>query len=188
MDDIYEKTLEEVYEEYENEFCIDSPELADWAITKVIEEQKRFEIYEQAAKDKIERLKEQVKAEKERSEGRSSWLRYKLGEYLDTTPAKTTKTQKSLKLPSGSIVCKFEKLNYVPADGAKSVKESKSVLNWCKENANDFVKSETKESVDWAELKKKVKVIGGVVYYTETGEEVEGLTYEMSPKEIEVKE
>ena len=166
-------------EEDKNEFVIDSPEKADWSIEQVLDEQKRLELYEQAVNYKIEKLKDDLLKEKENSEHRTSWLRFKLGEYLkrEDVPAKDTKTQLSLKLPSGTVKFVKAKMDYDKHDD--------ELLEYCKENATDFIK--VKESVNWAELKKHLEIKDDMVLNKDTGEIVEGIdVVEVVPK-IEVK-
>ena len=151
----------------------------DWAIEQVIEEQERFKLYEQAINHKIEKLKEDLLQEKEKSENRTSWLRFKLGEYIkrDDVPAKDTKTQMSLKLPSGTIKFIKSKLDYDRDDD--------ELLEYCKENATDFIK--IKESVNWIEFKKHLEIKNDIVINKDTGEIIDGINViEVVPK-IEIK-
>ena len=181
MNNYEDVVLENIEEEDKKEFTIDTPNKADWAIEQVIAEQQRFAMYEQVVNSKIEQLKEDLLKEKTASENRTSWLRFKLGDYLhrDDVPAKDTKTQLSLKLPSGSVVFKKSKIEFH--------KDDKALLEYCKENAKEYVKTETKESVAWGELKKNLVVNDGMVLDGITGEIVEGVEALDSIPKIEVK-
>lgn len=199
--------LEELNEQEDKTWSIDSVELANWTIKKILEEQQRLDLYEQATNSEIKILKENLAKEKDASEGRTSWLRFKLSEWLDTQPAKATKTKKSLKLPSGIISVSFEKEDFKPLD-AKKINDSEVLLEYCTENAKEFV--ETKQSVTWGELKKNLAISGNeeikadvvdmesgeviekivpphTVYNKNTMEVVGCIGVEYVPKKIEVK-
>lgn len=154
---LQELDLDELNEQEDKTWAISDVGMANWAIKKILEEQQRLEIYEEATKSEIEMLKEKLTKEKALSESRTSWLRFKLNEWLDTQPAKTTKTKKSLRLPSGTISRVFEKETFKPLD-AKRINDSNKVLEYCAENAQEFI--ETKQSVTWAELKKNLEISG----------------------------
>lgn len=165
-------------EEGKKEFTLDTPEKVDWAIEQIIDEQKRFELYEQAINGKIEKLKCELVNEKEASGHRTSWLRFKLGEYLqrDDVPAKDTKTQLSLKMPSGTV-------KYIKSK-PEFIKDDDILLNFIKENDSEFIK--TKESVNWENLKATLSIVDGSVFNSD-GVMVDGVTVEDSIPKVEVK-
>ena len=66
----------------QSDFIIKDATMANWAINKVVEEQKRFGLYEEVAKAEMQRIKEELAEEKRKSEARTSFLRIKLGDYL----------------------------------------------------------------------------------------------------------
>lgn len=172
----------------EKEFVIDTSDKADWAIEQIKQEQERFEIYEQTIKNKISDLKEKLDNETKLLDSRTSWLKYKLNQYLDTVPAKETKTQKSFKLPSGSIVRKFEQPIFITHNGktGSDVGKDAELLNWCKENnLTDEVK--VAESVDWKGLKSNLEITGDMIIYKPTGEICNALDVTIKPMEVEVK-
>lgn len=166
-------------EDKKKEFTIDSVNKADWAIEKVKEEQYRLDMYEQTIKSKIDRLKEDLVKEKQLSEGRTSWLRFKLGEYLHRpeVPAKDTKTLLSLKLASGTIKFTKSKNDFVRND--------KALIQYLKDNNKGFVKTE--EKVEWGKLKKTLEIKDDLVFDKNTGELIEGINVEMTVPKIEVK-
>ena len=166
-------------EEKQTGFVINSPQKADWAIEKVKEEQERLAMYEQTINDKINNLKEDLEKEKQLSEGRTSWLRFKLGEYLHRpeVPAKDTKTSLSLKLASGTIKFTKPKNDFVRDDNA--------LIQYLKDNNKGFVKTE--EKVEWEELKKTLEIKDDLVLDKNTGELIEGISVEMTVPKIEVK-
>jgi len=165
-------------EEGKKEFTLDTPEKVDWAIEQIIDEQKRFELYEQAINGKIEKLKCELVNEKEASGHRTSWLRFKLGEYLqrDDVPAKDTKTQLSLKMPSGTV-------KYIKSK-PEFIKDDDILLNFIKENDSEFIK--TKESINWKDFKTTLNIVGNDVFNAD-GVIVDGITIEDTVPKVEVK-
>jgi hypothetical protein len=165
-------------EEGKKEFTLDTPEKVDWAIEQIIDEQKRFELYEQAINGKIEKLKCELVNEKEASGHRTSWLRFKLGEYLqrDDVPAKDTKTQLSLKMPSGTV-------KYIKSK-PEFIKDDNILLNFIKENDSEFIK--TKESINWKDFKTTLNIVGNDVFNAD-GVIVDGITIEDTVPKVEVK-
>ena len=78
----------------------------------------------------------------------------RLEAYFDTLPHKKTKTQESYPLPSGKLVRKHQDTEFIRND--------EKLLSWLHENNGEkFIK--TKESVDWAGMKKTLSVLGETV-------------------------
>lgn len=190
MDDFKNLNLED-FEENDNlkeEFKIDDPMKADWAIGKIKEEQERMILYRKVAEEKINNLKRDLEEEQRKSDGRTLYLKFKLNEYLDNVPAKKTKTKMSLKLPNGTIERKFETKDFVLNNGKKDIKSNEEVIKWVKDNiekSEDFI--DITETIKWGELKKDLKIIGNDVFYEPTGELVDVLSVMVNPIKIEVK-
>lgn len=175
-------------EENTEEFIIDTAGKADWAIEKIREEETRLNLFIQVANDKIEQLKEKIDEETRKSENRTGYLKVKLAEYLDRddVPAKQTKTKKTLTLPSGKIDVIFPKRTIVATNG-KDIKSNENLINYCKENAPEFIKS--KESVDWAGFKKVLTIDDdGNVVDSLTGEYLTDLTVDNGKTEVRIHE
>lgn len=112
---------------------------------------KQIEVY----KEKIEMYQADIEdVERE--------LKQVLKNYMATVEAKETKTQFSYQLPSGKLIFKKEKNDFVKCD--------ETLLNTVDEK---YIK--IKKSIDWAELKKTLEVSNGVAINKETGEIVEGV-------------
>ena len=78
----------------------------------------------------------------------------RLEAYFDTLPHKKTKTQESYPLPSGKLVRKHQDTEFIRNDD--------ELLSWLHDNNGEkFIK--TKESVDWAGMKKTLSVLGETV-------------------------
>ena len=95
---------EEIRENTETAWVCDSPEKADWAIEKIKEIRARRDLFINVAEQKINTLKEQIEEQERSCENQESFFAEALNQYLDTVPAKKTKTQISLELPAGKIL------------------------------------------------------------------------------------
>lgn len=164
--EIFEADLEEeMRAEEAAEFTIDTDEMAEWALRKVLaakKEKERLSALIDAERERLDRAQDTVN---ERYEADTSYLLFKLGEYFKTVEHKETKTQESYQLLSGKLV--FKK----PAQ--KLEQQEEALLEWCKENAPEYVR--TKQSVEWGQIKKCMKIVGDAVIYDATGEIVTGV-------------
>lgn len=98
-----------------------------------------------------------------------------LATYFETVKSKETKTQKSYKLISGTLVYKkpSTKINH---DDEKLIKAL---------DGTEFV--EIKKSLKWGEYKKNLIVSDNDVIDTTTGEVIEGRTVEDVPASFNIK-
>lgn len=113
-----------------------------------------------------------VEKAKEKRDRKVAWAESNLRAYFDLVPAKVTKTQKTYDLPSGKLVLKHQEPKYDTRD--------EELVPWLKANRPELVK--IKESSDWANLKKELKVSpDGTAMATEDGEIVPGIT--VTPRE-----
>lgn len=170
----------------QSDFIIKDATMANWAINKVLEEQKRFALYEEVAKAEMQRMKEELAEEKRKSEARTSFLRMKLGDYLERedVPAKTTKTQKTLTLPAGTIKKKLPHMEYCAIDADKP-NNSPQLIELLQDIAPVFIKTET--SVNWGEFKKELSFDENrTVIYNPTGEIIECMSLNYVPAEVKI--
>ena len=101
-----------------------------------------------------------------------AWAENNLRGYLDMVPAKATKTQRSYELPGGKLVLKHQAPKFETKD--------EELVPWLKANRPELVK--IKESSDWENLKKELKISPeGTSMVTEDGEIVPGIT--VTPRE-----
>lgn len=170
----------------QSDFIIKDATMANWAINKVVEEQKRFGLYEEVAKAEMQRMKEELAEEKRKSEARTSFLRMKLGDYLERedVPAKTTKTQKTLTLPAGTIKKRLPHMEYCAIDADKP-NNSPQLIELLQDIAPVFIKTET--SVNWGEFKKELSFDENrTVIYNPTGEIIECMSLNYVPAEVKI--
>lgn len=139
---------------------------ADWAVQKIAEERAELSRIRELAEAQIARIEEKVAAAERRCENGTRFLTGKLAEYFETVPHKTTKTKASYRLLSGTLTRKF--------GGQQMKQDDEALVKFLKASGNlDFIKTEEKPK--WGDYKKRLKIMGGSVVDTETGEIVEGV-------------
>lgn len=147
--------------EIEGTFKIENDKTADWAITQIHEAELERDRLITLAEDQIKDLTDRIKEFETKCENDTKFLRSCLAEYFETVKSKETKTQKSYKLISGTLI--FKK----PA--VKIEHNDDELLKYLAENdGEDYIK--IKKSVDWAEFKKNLTITdSGDVVDTELG-------------------
>jgi phage host-nuclease inhibitor protein Gam len=137
------ETLEDIPEGWR----IEDDKAAEWCVEKLREAEADKEFWKAHYAKQLESVNRTNDETIERMKG---FLR----EYFDRVPHKKTKTQENYPLPSGKLVMKHVEPEYQ--------RDDKDVIEWLKANrAGQFIK--TKESLDWAEMKKSLTVIGETV-------------------------
>ena len=179
MSKIYE--LEEVLEQPEDMqkgFSINDDATADWALKKIKEEQKEYERLTIIASEQIAEINLKLRHLEETAERRTAFLKGCLAQYFQTVPHKTTKTQESYKLLSGSLVMKL--------GSQKMVKDDAELVEYFRQNdMAEYIK--VKEEPKWAEFKKNLTIVDGKVIDTTTGEVVDVVRVEDVPGTFDVK-
>ena len=180
MSKIYE--LEEVLEQPEEAerkgFSINDDATADWALKKIKEEREEYERLTLIACEQIAEINLKMKHLEEAAERKTAFLKGCLAEYFKTVPHKTTKTQESYKLLSGSLVMKL--------GSQKMVKDDTALVEYFRQNGmSDYIK--VKEEPKWAEYKKNLAIADGKVVDTTTGEVVDVVRVEDVPGTFDVK-
>ena len=157
--------------EYENDgFSIKDDRDAEYALKRIRETQEEVDKFRKYYDEQIQRMQE-------RADGVREYYMYHLHAYFDGVPHKTTKTQESYELPSAKLIFKQQNPEFVRDDDA--------VMKWLKESGEtQFVK--TKESLDWAELKKRVEVSGIGCIDKETGEIIPGISVQYREPKFDV--
>lgn len=151
---------------------------ADWALDKIREAKAEYAQKEMIVKEKIRQLQEWLEKEREKRDRTVNFFTAKLQDYFETAPKRRTKTQEVLELPSGTLRKKY------PAP--EFVRDDEALLKWIKANKiNAHLYIRVKETPDWANFKKTVKVAGEQVV-DENGEIVEGIRVVERPPVFEV--
>lgn len=157
----------------DEQFKIDSPEKADWALRKYAQAKQAIDEYTRQRDEMIARanewLAEVSKPHLETMHRMESLLMEYHREVLKQNPK-----AKTIKRPVGRLVARKQPDKWIYRDD--------DLLRWLKEHRPDLVR--IKEEPNKAELKKVAKVHGDWVY-TEDGERVEGVM--VTPGEIAFK-
>lgn len=149
---------------------------ADWALDKIREAKAEYNQKEMVVREKIRQLEEWLEKEREKRDRTVNFFTAKLQEYFEMAPRRKTKTQEILELPSGTLRKKYFAPEFVRDDG--------KLLEWLKQRCmTEYIK--TKESPDWANLKKTIKIAGEYVV-DENGEIVDGVRVVERPPVFEV--
>lgn len=159
----------------EDTFKITNDKTADWAITQIHEAENERDRLLALAEDQIKDLTNKIEELKIKCDNETAFLRSCLAEYFETVKCKETKTQKSYKLISGTLVYKkpSTKINHNDEKLIKAL------------DGTEFV--EIKKSLKWGEYKKNLIVSDNDVIDTTTGEVIEGCTVEDVPASFNIK-
>ena len=155
-----EKFLEEENPEREPWHIRDDGE-AEWAMRKMAEAKSDTERWAAYYAEQLEKIRKS-------NDWQIALMEAALRDYFDRVPHRKTKTSEKYALPSGELVLKQQEPEWSHDDAA--------LLQYCKENGlTELVK--VKESVAWADLKKRLTVAeDGLVYDQETGEAIDSVT------------
>lgn len=169
--------LEMINEMVDNEerFVINDDGKAEWALNKIIEEKAETQRMINVANSMIMKYQEKIEVYQNQFESKTAYLKEQLRQYFETVPHKITKTQETYKLPSGTLKLKKQNPEYI--------RDEEKLLEWVKANKISYVK--TKESVNWAELKKELKFVDNKAL-TVDGEIVDGITVSERPSVFEI--
>ncbi len=168
--------LPEWAKDEETGFLVDDDQKADWCLRKIREANEERERWKRFYEEAMARVNASC-------DSTIAFMEGKLWDYFGMIPHKESKTQSSYQLPGGKLVYKHQAPEFEREDDA--------LIPWLKENGRGgFVK--VKESLDWAGLKKTLKVAEGgdaPVMVTEDGEIVPGITVTKRPDifKVEVK-
>lgn len=159
----------------EETFKIENDKTADWAITQIHEAENERDRLIILAEEQIKDLTDRIEEIKTKCDNDTRFLRSCLEMYFQTVPSKETKTQKTYKLLSGTLVFKKPsvKINH----------DDEKLLKFL--DGTEFV--ETKKSLKWGEYKKVLTISNGEVIDSETGEIIEACTVEDVPASFGIK-
>jgi len=169
---------QEMEDTAEKEFTIKDDKACEWALKKVKQETEEHDRLVALAKAEIEELQEQIAKLDQALASKTGFFKSKMYEYFQTVERKSTKTQESYKLLSGSLVWKKPSQKMAP--------DKEKLLEYVKaNNMPEYVK--VKEDVDWAGLKKDCTIQGNQVINNQTGEVIDCIAVEDVPGEFGVK-
>jgi len=155
----------EAQPEFQQGFTIDTDDKAEWALRKIADHRAETARLVMACDHAIQQYQEKAKRFREQGEQREGYLASLLSNYFDRVPHKSTPTQETYKLPSGTLRLKHQDPEFV--------REDDKLVKFLEANYPELVK--IKKSPDWAEYKKKTtyKSDSEKVYDKDTGELLE---------------
>lgn len=146
-------------------FVIDNDAKAEWVLGKIAEEKAESQRYINVCQSMINEYQEKIRKAEEKLNNKLAFFEGQLHKYFQSVPHKSTQTQETYKLPSGTLKFKYLLPEFKRDDGL--------LLKWLKENSlSNFIKIE--EKPNWVEFKKQVKVSGEIVV-TDDGQIVDGI-------------
>ena len=156
--------------EVDEKFVVKDLRSVEWVVRKIKAKQRETEEAKVLAAEQVKEINEWLQAVVNEAQQDIDRLTALLTPYLEAEAAERGK--KSIKVPSGVTKIKKQPLQYL-VDGTSAGAGTKKLLDWARENEPDFIKTEIKESVAWAEMKKTLKADAdsGRVY-SENGEEI----------------
>ncbi len=158
----------ELIDEYTEEEHVTTDVEADWQIERIKAIQAEMRRKEMIAQNKIQQIVDWLEKERKTADNEIAFRQSILRTYFDSLPkdlVKQTKTQKSYKLPSGTL-----RVKQLPPEFRR---DDDTLLQWIKANKPRFVK--IKEMPDWAGLKDLVQIVDDKAIDIQTGTVVEGV-------------
>ena len=163
---IIDQAIEDL--EQDSTFVIDTDEKAEWSIKKIAEERAEAQRIISVCQDAIRRYNDTIKKTQDSLETKTGYLTFQLQQYMSTVKAKESKTQKSYKLPSGTLKVKYLSPEYK--------RDEEKLLQWMKEQKlNEYIK--VTESAQWGELKKVTNIQRDPIVDEESGELIDYTPY-----------
>lgn len=170
-----DNALQTIDGQFEEGFTINNDNLAEWALTKIVEDTAEAQRLINVCQTKVDEYQFKIQRYKEKLESKTAYLKGQLQQYFSTVPHKSTKTQESYKLPSGTLKLKYQQPKFVLDD-------DELLIYLIQHSYTDFV--QTKTTPKWAEFKKTIAVQGENVIDTATGEIVDAIQVIERPAEF----
>lgn len=151
---------------------------ANWAVNKIKAAREEIVRLTALADGCIEEIRAQLAQALREPQAAQAYFSDKLRTYMGdvSDAAQETKTQRKYKLLAGCLVEKKATEKMVPDKAA--------LLAWCEACAAEYVK--TKKELDWAGLKKQVRMDGDRAIYLATGEILDAVAVEHVPATFSV--
>ena len=156
---IVNQVLDEMDEE-NKDFVIDTDEKAEWAIKKIAEERAETQRIISVCQSAIKRYIDTIKKTEDALESKTVYLTFQLQRYMGTVKAKESKTQKTYKLPSGTLKIKKQGPEFKRDEG-------KLTEFLMKNKYTDYIETQFKPK--WAEFKKTIDIQRDPIIDEETG-------------------
>lgn len=161
-------------------FRIETKEQAIWAMRKIAAIERGRQESRAAAQAEIERIQAWLTEEEKRADQAREYLDYLLEDYhrrqLEENPR-----AKTIKLPHGELQLRAQQPEFHRDEAA--------VMAWAMKNRPEFViqPPPPDPKLDWAGLKKVLKIVDGQAVDPETGEVIPGITVVERPPKFQIK-
>jgi len=165
--------------ELDEGFSIKDDKLAEWALKKIAENNQEKERLISIAKAEIEELQAKIEELNTQYDNKNEFLKYHLLNYFNTVPHKSTKTQESYKLLSGSLVMKKPTIKIKKPDDNLLL----DILSLV-DHEGKYI--ELVKKPKWAEFKKTLAINGNQVV-DENGEILVNIETEDVPASFDIK-
>lgn len=166
LEESLNKHIAEEQEVDEERFVIDSDELADWALRKIIEAENEIEKVEHFAETQIRQIENWKAKQTDKHHNSIEHFQSLLAEYLQNKRKDDPKL-KSITLPNGLLGFRKRQPKWI-------YDEKQALESLEKAKLNKFIKVEKK--LDKNAIKKAFDVVEDKVINPETGEVLEGIT------------
>jgi len=153
----------------EKQFKIETKEQANWAMRKIANIEKDRSETRLAAQSEIERVEAWLENEEKRADQAREYLDFLLEDYHRRL-LKENKKAKTIQLLHGVLQLRAQQPEFT--------KDDERLLTWAKENRPELVVTPPppEPKLDWAGLKKIIKVVDGKAMDPSTGEIIPGIT------------
>lgn len=161
---------------YENDYRIENDVDAEKMVKLIADLKSDKERLIAVCEESIKEYQMKIQGYEEEISNMVTPIESALFHWMQNQEVKETKTQFSYKLPSATLKYTKAKTDYA--------KDDSKLLEWVKDNKAELVK--VKESVDWATLKKELKIVENKAI-TKDGEIVEGVEIVEKSGKFEIK-
>lgn len=133
---------------------------------------------------KIDKARDICESECKAAKIEMALIEEQLKRYAQT---QVTDKRRSVKLPSGTLSFHKKSPRFFFDDLKEANGTDERLIHFVKHNAHEYLKVKVAEAVDWQKFKGKLQVNdGGEVFYSETGEFIEGLHAQFLPDSFKV--
>ena len=174
MDDIAPEELEKP------KFTIETKEQVIWALRKIAAIERARKESQLAAQAEMDRIKNWLAEEERRADQAREYLDYLLEDYHRRQLVKNPKA-KTIKLPHGELQLRAQQPEFT--------RDEVALMAWARENRPGFIiKPPLPEPMlDWAGLRKALKIVEGKAIDPLTGEVIPGITVTKRQSKFQIK-
>ena len=159
-------------------------QIADYEAT-IAESEKKRDAFIERYENKIAIARDICERETSQARIEIALLTEQLKRFAQT---QVTDKKRSVRLPSGTLQFRKQQPEYFFDDLKRADGKDERLIHFVKHSAYQYLRVKTEETVDWAAFKGKLTIgDDGGVYYSETGEVIDGLHAQILPDKFTVK-